>query len=387
MARLLRFRRFFQALLALVVVGGFFLTTWVNPWRVVNVPWSSKALDPYRDIEKNFSRTCKAGLAASRQWDTAVFGSSRVDIGIDPNGPHLASRNAVNLGLNAGLLHENKAAFDYFMARQEKPKLVIFFIDAGDLTMADQRREEGLADFTNSPLKPGSQGIESWFRDHCGVSSISSSIEVLRRAAEKEPALYSPRGFRTEAERLEHPRKQIAGLYLSTILRIARNRTALDGLDEGKLNEVRDIIRQCRSKGSRLLLVMPPNHALFQLAFPSLGGSDPWFERDRMALARLAEEGGPEVEFWDFQDGHPLNSDRLPEEGQMEHWIDLFHFTPEIGEKMLSAMLDERAGYGMELRPGEVQAQVERLKRQLANWAEAHPENMRFLSKSLEKFQ
>ncbi len=390
---LLRFRRCFQGLLVLLVAGGFFLNTWVNPWRITGMPWSSERLDAYRDIERDFSRTCKAGLASSKPWSAAVFGSSRVDIGIAPGRPPLASRNAVNLGLNAGLLHENKAAFDYFMSHQERPELVIFFIDAGDLTTPGARGGRGLGDFSTSPLFPGNEGAESWLRYHCGVSALSASAAVLQRAATRELTTYSSSGFRREAERLVHPRQQIAGLYLSTIVRVARNRNAYASVSDFKMNEVRDIIRQCREKNTRLILVMPPNHVLFQLAFHELGAADPWFERDRLALAELAEEANrrsPEaipVEFWDFQDAHPLNAERLPEQGQMEHWIDLFHFTPPLGQQLLAAILTGNSDYGTRLDPEGVSAHVARVRAELERWARAHPENLDFLRTSLERFQ
>ena len=393
MKTLRRFRRLCQVLLVTAVAGGFMLNTWVNPWRVTEMPWSSERLDAYRDIERDFSRTCKAGLAGSEPWDAAVFGSSRVDIGINPLSPGFGAWKTVNLGLNAGLLDENKAAFDYFMDQQDSPKLVLFFVDAGDLTMPSNRNGQGLGDFATSPLNPGSAGVERILRYHFGVSALASSVSTLRRAMGQQPATYSPRGFREVAERLEHPRQQISGLYLSTIVRMARTRSSYDNVDPRKMEQLREVISRCREKNTQLIFVMPPNHALFQIAFKEIGGTDPLFLRDRRELAELAAEANriaptaKPVRFWDFQDGHPLNTEVLPSEGQMKNWIDLFHFTPDVGEEMLAAMLEGRSDYGTMLSPDRVSEHVETIRSDLDRWSAEHPENLSFLRESLKNFE
>ena len=84
MRQLRRYQTFF--LLFFVAVAGLAVAfnSWANPWRVIPSPLSSRQMEPYRAIEQNWNRTCKAGLASSTAWDAGLFGSSRVDIGLNP---------------------------------------------------------------------------------------------------------------------------------------------------------------------------------------------------------------------------------------------------------------------------------------------------------------
>ena len=138
MRALKRYQTFFLLLILGMAIGGFALNTTVNPWRVTPTPWTSEKLEPYRAIEISWNRTSKAGLVRSGNWDAAMFGSSRVDIGLDPQHPVFDGMQCANLGLNAGLLVENHAMFRYFIERQT-PRLVILAIDAGDLSTPPPR--------------------------------------------------------------------------------------------------------------------------------------------------------------------------------------------------------------------------------------------------------
>lgn len=386
-----RYRRFMFIVLLGTLLGGIFLNTWVNPWRVTNMPWSSPAFENYRAIDQASNRTSKAGLARSQRWDAAIFGSSRVDIGFNPQDPAFGGLKVANLGLNAGNIDENEAIFRYFMETQS-PRLVIFLIDAGDLTKPTPLANG--TDFATSPLVKDSRPLERALRYHTGISALSASLQTLSRRVRGQPSDHTPQGFRREAKRLENPRAQIASLYLSTTWRLAQDRTNLDSLNAGKVEMVRNIIRTCREKNTRLVFVMPPNHVAFQLTFPELKDSDPYFHRDRQVLTGLvaaANETAPAatpVELWDFQDAHPLNGQPLPltEGGQMEGWIDLFHFTPEIGSLMVKRIQGGAGDYGVRLTPDTLAPRMASVEGGLTKWSEDHPEDMKFLRDSLKNF-
>jgi hypothetical protein len=189
---------------------------------------------------------------------------------------------------------------------------------------------------------------------------------------------------------------QISSLYLSTTYRMVLARRAHGRLSEEKIALVEDIIAACREENARLVIFFTPNHALFQLAYRELGDPDPYFSKDRRALAELAAKanaaapGAPPVEVWDFLDGHPLNAPPLPPAGQpgshLDGWIDLFHATPDIGRLMLDR-LNGPGSYGERLNPENIDARVEQIRAQLEAYATRHPDDLAFLRKSLAKFQ
>lgn len=393
MRALKRYQTFFLLLLLGTVVGGFALNTTVNPWRVTPTPWSSQKLDPHRSIETTWNRTSKAGLVRSGTWDAAMFGSSRVDIGLDPRHPVFDGMRCANLGLNAGLLVENHAMFRYYIERQT-PRLVVLAIDAGDLSTPPPR--VNLTDFPLSPLDPAGNPLERELRYRFGVSTMAASVATVGRSLKDRPAEHSPQGFRLDAPFPPNQRLLISSLYLSTTYRMVLGHTAYDGPSTAKIDRVKDIIAACRAKNTRLVIFFTPNHALFQLAYRELGDPDPYFAKDRRALAELAatanaaDPEAPPVEVWDFLDGHPLNTPPLPPAedpgSHLDGWIDLFHATPAIGGRMLDR-LNGPGSYGVRLFPQSIDARVEQVRAQLDDYATRHPEDLAFLKKSLAKFQ
>jgi hypothetical protein len=367
------------------------VNTWVNPWRVTPMPWTSAKFEEYRGIDQSANRTSKAGLASSGQWDAAIFGSSRADIAFDPRDPAWGGLRVANLGLDAANIDENEAMFDYFMEYQS-PKLVVFLVDAGDLTKPNPTFNG--TDFAASPLVEERQPLERELRYHSGISALSSSLKVLARSTRHKVADHTPEGFRRVATRLHDPRSQIGSLYLATVWRLAHDRAVFDAMNDGKIERLKRIIAKCREKNARLVFVLPPNHAAFQLSFEILKDADPYFERDRSELARLVADanrdgaGASPVELWDFQDMHPINSPPLPlaKGDQMQDWVDIFHFVPRIGALIIRRIQGEEGDYGVCLTPENVSARIESIRVGLNEWAERHPDDLAFLRQSLDAF-
>ena len=381
MNALRRQMKFLLSLLVLLALGGFFLNTWVNPWRVTPMPWTSKELDTCRTIESTWNRTAKAGLMISGEWDAAIFGSSRVDIALDPEHPLFAGKRCVNLGLNAANLVENHRIFDAFM-QSCRPSLVVFAIDPGDLTTEPWKSNP--TDFSLSPLDPLASRVERECRYRFGVSTLRASLETLGRAVRKQQGSHTARGFRRESPFPEDTRALVAGLYSATTVRLVRDREKAGGVDPVKRKLLEEVVGQCRARGVRLVLLLTPNHGLFQASPMVLGGWDPFFVEDRKELARHA---GPGVEVWDFLDFHPINAEPLPEgKGQFEWWIDTFHATPRLGVLVLDRVAGEEGNYGVRLEPGKVEERVAGVQKGFGVWRQEQPADVRFLEECLRRY-
>lgn len=388
MHQLRRYQCLFLIFFAAVAGMALAFNSWANPWRIIPSPLSSQRMEPHRAIEQNWNRTCKAGLASSRIWDAGLFGSSRVDIGLNPRHEAFAGMKCGNFGLNAGLLAETETMCRYFLDHQN-PKLVVLAIDATDLTTPVARKKQ--ADFDISPLAGGPRTLEQDLRYRMGISTLSSSLAATGRMLRGQLAEHTPEGFRREPD---YPEGQM--LYFSTIYRMAKQHTATGQVDAEKIAMLERIIARCREKDARLVIFFMPNHGLFQLAFRELGDPDPYFLEDRRALADLAaranaaDPAATPVEVWDFLDGNPLNTPPMPPQGQKgghpAGWVDLFHVLPETGNHMLER-LQGRGDYGELLLPGGAEARVAKVTAQLDEYAARNPDDVDFLRKALAKFQ
>ncbi|MGE9270400.1 MAG: hypothetical protein ACQKBU_06315 [Verrucomicrobiales bacterium] len=385
MNALRRYRSFLLVLVLGTIVTSFLFNTWVNPWRVTPTPWSSTSFEDYRAIDNQWNRTAKAGLARSGNWKAALFGSSRVDIALDPQHPIFRGKPCANLGLNAANIEENYQIFSYFM-ENNSPELVIFTIDPGDLTTPMRKRN--LTDYSLSPLDPHADPLERELRYHEGISTLAASFDTLGRQLRQETAKHTPQGFRRHAAFPENQRKLIAGLYLATTTRMVHGRIRYGQLNPEKLDLLDNVITQCQQTDCRLIIILTPNHGLFQLSYEELGDPDPFFSLDRKALAERASE---HVEVWDFLGPHPINTEALPPAGphggHFRYFIDLFHATPEVGSLMLDRIQGKDHDYGTRLTIDNLKQRLQQVRQGLNRYRSEHPADVDFLKQSLKAYQ
>jgi hypothetical protein len=176
----------------------------------------------------------------------------------------------------------------------------------------------------------------------------------------------------------------IAGLYSATTVRLMRDREKAGGINPVKRKMLENVVEQCRARGVRLVLLLTPNHVLFQASPMVLGGMDPFFARDRQELARHASPG---VEVWDFLDFHPINAEPLPEgKGHFEWWIDTFHATPRLGALVLDRVAGAEGDYGVRLEPGRVGERVAGVEKGYEVWRQERAADVRFLEECLRRY-
>jgi len=359
------------------------VNTRVDPWRMIRAPWADPALDPHRDISA-VTRTGKAGLVRSRHdWQAAIFGSSRVISTLDPQAPGWRGKPVVNLGMPGAFLHENLAMAEYFIARQPAETL-LFGIDPGDLSSPTDTRP--MSDFMASPLNP-SGALDLELRYIVGLSTFEASLETLGLRARGQAGEYNAHGLRDRPSRGggggqgggggKNQLDFIRNRFIDDA-RIAPPTAAVPAADPAKARKLESLMSACRRKNIRLVLFLHPNHVLLQARSADAGQSFVPFEADRRLLAAMVDRAnraaapGPPVELWDFYSYHRYNRERVrPEPGQapaLVHWRDLEHFTKDIGEGMLSAMMGwpiadpELRGYGAKITAATVDARISALR-------------------------
>ena len=340
------YSRLVVGLCGVAALAAGLVNTTVNPWRVTPVPWQSKSLDAYRGGADHM-RTRKAGLLRSGDWKVALVGSSRTANCLDPSLPQWGRRDVVNLGCNAGFLHETTEIANFFMIHDDA-ELLLFGVDPGDLTSKLDTRP--MFDFYSSPFSPDA-GMDNELRFIFGLSTLDSSLDTLRYARLKLQGEFGPNGMRRRPKR--HKGSQV-NFIANTITRKIDLETADAGgperqFNEDKVRKLRETLQVSRQKPCRVIVIFHSNHALMHAEAKHIGTGVIPFEKERRALVAMIGElngaapGLAPIELWDFCNYHPLNCEPLPldnpKEGRLKEWTDLGHFSPEVGTQMLAMMM------------------------------------------------
>ena len=339
------YRRF--ALSVLGTAGGVVLVfivfnTWINPLWVTPTPWTDDSFAEYRPIYRH-QRTAKAGLIRSEAWQAAFFGSSRIDIALDPENPNWGETRAVNLAVSAGTLPET-AAIVRFTLEHDDLETAIVGIDIGDLV--NGRSPYRSTGFMESPFNPKGDRFERELRYVAGISTFESAIQTIGNRIGDELPEYTSRGHRRCHHEPPVVRVTMARDSVPHALRTVRRRKHALAPNAWKISLLSQILSDAKQHRTRLVIVIPPSHATYIGIYHYDADPDPVFATDRGIMARLVAEANaaypdaPAAEIWDFNDFHPLNCEPIPDgKSRMAYWVDGTHARRELGDIMLARIM------------------------------------------------
>ncbi|MFC7335595.1 hypothetical protein ACFQY0_00280 [Haloferula chungangensis] len=374
----------FLGAVALIFLLSFLLNTFINPLWVTPAPWSSSDFADYKPIHKQ-PRTAKAGLALMGPWDGAIVGSSRVDIAINPRADEWNGARIVNLGLRGGNLCEFAPMIELASAHNDL-KTILLGIDHYDLT--SNVLIPNPSAFNESPLTEPPSKIERTLRYYLGGSSTTYSVKSINYRAKGRLASYDRLGQWTQS--LDG--RPFLNIFTTdsapqAIGWVERSFTRKNVIQE-KLDALRSILSICREKNIRLIVIIPPNHAMYQSIFFIGGAVDPTFQENRELILKLISEsdrehpGAQPVDVWDFNDFHPLNCASIGGDRKafLDNWLDGTHARQSIGDIILSRVFDqdtpnpEALPYGQKLtqdtlsqREEAIEAGYQRYRREQPN--------------------
>jgi hypothetical protein len=318
----------------------------VDPYRAYRV-LASPTLDSAKPTGGN--RITKAEMVKHETAETIVLGSSRVEVGIDPIGPALAGRRALNLGLAGATMHE---AFHVFqLARRCMPlRTVIFFVD---FPAFDASRSPANEDFAKSRFDPSRRAWEYHVGNLIGWDAVECSFRTLGRTMGSQPRQPFPALGHAVPEKLA-----AMGFRLAVKRQLAASagaRPSAYRLSEPALGQFGELIRTCRRDDIRLYLAFPPIHAM---GLEALRAAGKWndYENWKRAIARLVNEENAAATaheplvLWDLCDYGRYNTEAIPPDSaaspHMQYHYDQTHFTPAFGELLLHRILAPSAATG-----------------------------------------
>lgn len=403
-----KFNRVILGIAAGILVVFTAFNTWINPLWVTPTPWTDEKFAEYRPIYRQ-QRTGKAGIARSTPWKVAFFGSSRVDIALDPMLPQWEGKPAVNLAVSAGTLPETAGIVRYTLEHCPVETAVVG-IDLGDISGAGSGiRTTG---YMESPFNPKGEALERELRYVAGVSTFETSMKTLGYWNERNEADFILPEYTPQGHRLRHQDKDnvAAGMLRDAIphaMKGSARRLKLAGSEGGslpanaeKVRLARQILEDCKTHKVALKILIPPNHSTYIGVYHYSGDPDPVFLTDRSALVKLVEESNdahpnaPPAEIWDFNDFHELNCEALPTtaKGRMHWWLDGTHARKALGDVMLARMMGwplegPAANYGVKLTAGNLQQRVDGLKSEYLEFQKKHPDQFQWMVDGINSYK
>jgi hypothetical protein len=334
---------------------------------------SLDALEPYRNRD---DRTGKAEMLSAGDCETLLLGTSRVDSGIDPDGPALRSKNAYNVGMAALTAGELNHVLD-FACRYNDLRHVILFLDLLQFNASRAPQVQ----FFDSRFNPDCNLLRFHF-DHL-VGGAGRPWSVLRRARLSEPGSHTLRG----QYRRRPPKIGYREAFARRATCVIENRDLLGGfvysVEEVEL--LRPFIAKCRAKQINLTVVINPVHALCLEMLYEIGLWEQYERWKRDLVALLADEhsrhpAAPPIQLWDFSGSAAYAHESVPEVGDLLsrmcwHW-DIDHYTPALGELMLKRITgvsslesEDVEVFGVLLTPANIDSHLADIRASRAGYA------------------
>ncbi|MHC5114576.1 MAG: hypothetical protein ACYTGP_09135, partial [Planctomycetota bacterium] len=136
------------------------------------------ALGDHRDTHD--TRPTRAETIRHEQWDTVLFGSSLVVVGMDPTHPALGA-SCYNLGLSGGSLEEQDGALEYLRRHNDTTRIMYVL----DLNYFDERAVVPAA-FGRSPFNAAFSPLEYHASNLLGMEASELSVRTLRQLGDTE---------------------------------------------------------------------------------------------------------------------------------------------------------------------------------------------------------
>jgi tetratricopeptide (TPR) repeat protein len=402
----------------------------VDPyWRfdLVNIP----GFNAQRSEFPNETRMAKAGIVCRIRPASIVMGTSRVEVGMDPNHPGWRKfpQPTYNLAMAGSGIKEVSLTFQH--AVHASPKLRVALIDL-DFLMFNAFREASAYgteilgfDQGRLLLSPSDSCLRSFLHDFnslLGIKALKASFAtVTRQMSEADRhdttksarwiSLFNRNGMRDNVYGFELLHS-IGGArrMFGTNQEIYYARRVWRPLPEqrycftrnGKDNTFdifRELVRFARRSGTDVRFFISPTHARLMLAIQDAGLWPQYEDWKRGVVEVVAEEsrdsGKPAFPVWDFSGFNMITMEKVPADGDLTSTVRGFwepsHFKRWTGDLMLDVMLDHRdqsrpipADFGKLLTPANIEAWLAQTRAAGRAYERAEPEEAALVHKVVD---
>lgn len=366
---------------ALVALAGLQLV--VDPLAVHGTGLERFA--PWRSLH---FRGAKGEALARGGYEAIILGTSRAMAGFDPQHPAWQGRRVYDASLDGTNLWELERQWRVADTWNDPDVLLI---ETSLLAFGAART--GSADFADSRLPTGSVRVDTRLGWLFGTRVLALAAQVVRQSATGSLPRRSvrPDGHREYRESPESNRALFEGLLVSNFLVSTETYNGFTYAPD-RVAALERIVMGARAQGIRVILVIPPVHAVQFEVLERMGCGDD-LVRLRADLVDLvhranADTAGPAVRVWDFMGwtgavAEPISGDDEP---PMAGFYESSHFTADLGGVVLDRVLGgpDRcdaacAQFGVDLAEVDLGAHAARLVDGRRAWLDAHPAEVEWL--------
>jgi hypothetical protein len=346
-------------------------------------PWAR--VDALEDFRQGVStRTGKAEILRQLDCPTVILGTSRAEVGFDPEHPALGEPSC-NVALAGSNMYELAHVFRYAL-EYARPRRVLLFLDFLIFSSARQTNR----DFAKSLLNPARPIVEYHLDNLLSWRASLASLKAIRFWWIGHRSTRSQRGFRESLHTQDHFRRsgnskpqKVRERFEATLRAFLTSPYRYDQYEYSpeRVELLRQIVRTSRDQRLELVIAIPPVHALQLEAIRAAGLWETFegWKRDvvRVVAEESSAQSGWRTEVHDFTGYTIPRIEAVPapgEEREMRAYWDSSHFKRELGDRVLSELLASttEGGFGVRLVAATLEAHLSRTRVDRATWVEGH---------------
>ena len=288
----------------------------------------------------------KLARALRQGAGVVIVGNSRVEAGLDPDGPALRGLNAVNLGLAGTGTPRAVSQLRYLALHGAHPRRIIAGLDFVDALTTQPVVHAG----PPTPLRVALPGQAWRFDALLSAGSLKDALRTVALQHDSDAAIATVRGFNPLRQYDSTARVEgYAAIFRQRAQENARKLAARrnGGLDvPGVQAELRALLDAAASPGTQVDLLIYPYHAQLLATFEA-ATLWPRFEAWKDVLvaevaAARARHPRATIRLMDFSGYGPWQCEAIPPKGSMAvtrwYW-EAGHFKAALGEKILARLL------------------------------------------------
>jgi hypothetical protein len=368
----------------------------INPYGIFHSP-EINGFNKLKTEINTQTRLAKAHQVVTYQPQTIILGSSRADLGFDPDNSDWEYQPVYNLGFNGAQVYE---MYRYLQHTQNTTHLKSVFLCL-DFFLPDNTQQTQ-PDFDEGRLSVNSNGTSNHFYYlHDMVNTllsfdvIKSSINTVLKQSDAT-TFNIDNGLREETGK-NYNYRQMFNAYEKQYLgndfpgALGSNVMTTQKYDDNDFYYFRQMLKTMYEYYIQSTIIIPPYHARFKELIYVSGRWSQWEDWKRCLVEINEQEAAlankQPFPIWDFSSYNAITSESVPAindtNTQMQWFWDGVHFKKELGDLILdkvfnkeSANIELPENFGVSLNSANIENYLAQLRLERDEYSETHPEDI-----------